>query len=311
MILSNGAELTWQQFIQQPEYEKMTLSEQTIAYDKYLSHLANIRNSMINHQNKGRLVVDFRKGYPRGCNEGIDIVFLVDFTGSMGGEIDQVKASIIDIANTIIAESSNNYRLGLVLFDEKHSDFALNYATDPGYTSLPAAQRYINVNQAASRQQAITAVELMSQNNQTSFTTQLNKLNTSDFTLGSGQSTAEPGGLGYEQILNGIAGEFRQDVSRLILLITDAVPGGDDDSFTGTDQTFLANLAVRSLDLRVQPLILSSRQDINEIEYKILSNGANGSYTFDDLTNTPAAIIKAIEDICVINNDDANTTDNF
>jgi len=209
MILSNGAELTWQQFIQQPEYEKMTLSEQTIAYDKYLSHLANIRNSMINHQNKGRLVVDFRKGYPRGCNEGIDIVFLVDYTGSMGGEIEQVKASIIAIANTIITESSNNYRLGLVLFDEKLSTVAFNYEVSPDYVALPAAQRYINENEAVSRRQAITAMEVMRQNNETSFTAQLNKINdTPNFPLGSGQSTAEPGGLGYEQVLNGIAGEL-------------------------------------------------------------------------------------------------------
>ena len=303
MILSNGAELTWQQFISQPGYKGMTLTEQTIAYDKYLTYLSNMRNSMINHQNKGRL--DFRAGYPRGCNEGIDIVFLVDFTGSMGGEIDQVKASILDIVNTVITESGENYRLGLVLFDETNSSFSFNYATKPDYTSLPAAQRYINVNETASRSQAITAVEVMSQNNQTSFTTQLNKINTPAFPRGGGAGFPEPGGLGYEQILDGIAGEFRQDVSRLVLLVTDATPGGDDDTFNSTDQAFLTSLAARSLDLRVQALILSSRQDASENEYKILSNGTNGSYTFDDLTNTPEAIIQAIENICVINNEDA------
>lgn len=304
MILSNGAELTWQQFISQPGYKGMTLTEQTIAYDKYLTYLSNMRNSMINHQNKGRL--DFRAGYPRGCDEGIDIVFLVDYTGSMGGEIDQVKASILDIVNTVITESGENYRLGLVLFDEKHLSQLFNYATKPDYTSLPAAQRYININEPINRKQAITAMEVMSQNNQTSFTTQLNKINNDpDFPLGSGQGGPEPGGLGYEQILNGIAGEFRQDVSRLVLLITDAQPGGDDDTFNSTDRAFLTSLAARSLDLRVQALILSSRQDVSENEYKILSNGTNGSYTFDDLTNTPAAIIEAIEDICVINNEDA------
>ncbi len=303
MILSNGAELTWQQFISQPGYKEMTLTEQTIAYDKYLTYLSNMRNSMINHQNKGRL--DFRAGYPRGCDEGIDIVFLVDFTGSMGDEIEQVKTSILEIVNTVIAESRENYRLGLVLFDETATGQLFNYATKPDYTSLPAAQRYINLNEPVTRKQAITAMEVMSQNNQTSFTTQLNKINTPAFPRGGGASAPEPGGLGYEQILDGIAGEFRQDVSRLVLLITDAVPGGDDDTFNSTDQAFLTSLAARSLDLRVQALILSSREDVSENEYKILSNGTNGSYTFDDLTNTPAAIIEAIEDICVINNEDA------
>ena len=319
MILSSGAELTWQQFIQQPEYEKMTLSEQTIAYDKYLSHLANIRNSMINHQNKGKILpVDFRDGYPRGCNEGMDVVFLVDYTGSMGTVIDDVKANILTIMNTIISESSGNYRLGLVIFDEYSitqgnppQNSPLNYATKTEYTSLPSSQRYINQNIAANKQQFITAMEVMSETNQVSFTAQLDKLNDGvNFPLGNGASTAEPGDVGYELILNGFAGNFRNNVSRLVILITDALPSGYDDTFLLDDQTKLNQLAVRSLDLRVQPLILSSRPDINEFEYKILANGANGSYTQDDLTNTPAAIIKALQDICVINNNDANTSNN-
>jgi hypothetical protein len=319
MILSNGAELTWQQFIQQPEYEKMTLSEQTIAYDKYLSHLANIRNSMINHQNKGRLKpVDFRDGYPRGCNEGIDVVFLIDYTGSMGTVIDDVKTNVVTIMNTIIAESSGNYRLGLVLFDEYSitqgnppQTTPTNYGTKSEYTSLPASQRFINLNTTANKQQWITAMEVMSETNQVSFTAQLDKLNdTVNFPIGNGASAAEPGDIGYEQVLNGFAGSFREDVSRLVILITDAAPSGYDDTFLLDDITFLNELAARSLDLRIQPLILSSRQDSNELEYKVLSNGANGSYTFDNLTNTPAAIIKAIQDICVINNNDADSSSN-
>ena len=38
---------------------------------------------------------------------------------------------------------------------------------------------------------------------------------------------------------------------------------------------------------------------------KYYQTETNGSYTFDDLTNTPEAIIQAIENICVINNEDA------
>ena len=52
------------------------------------------------------------------CNNGMDVVFLVDYTASMGGEIDDVKTGISNIVSTINTESGGDYRLGLVVFDE-------------------------------------------------------------------------------------------------------------------------------------------------------------------------------------------------
>ena len=57
-------------------------------------------------------------GQTTECANGMDIVFLIDYTGCMGGEIDSVKTGISNILSTIATESNDNFRLGLVLFDE-------------------------------------------------------------------------------------------------------------------------------------------------------------------------------------------------
>ena len=54
---------------------------------------------------------------PTQCNQGIDIVFIVDYTGSMGNAINGVKTGIANIVSTISSESLNNARIGLVIFD--------------------------------------------------------------------------------------------------------------------------------------------------------------------------------------------------
>lgn len=297
MILSSGAELTWKQFIEQPQFKNLSLNEQIIAYDKYLSYISNIRNSSINFQNKGRIrsVLD-SPGNPVACIEGMDVVFLIDFTGSMGDEIDNLKSNIVSIINTIITESGGDYRLGLVTFDEYLGPNNVRYGTNVEYTSLPASQRYVNYNAAANRSQWITAFETMSNQNNTTFIIQLNKLN-DEISLGSGSSSPEPGGIGFEQILDGIAGEFRANVSKLVILITDALPGGDDDTYNSTDDAFLQSLVTPAFNRNIRALILSQIDIAENHSYRILADGTNGLYTKDsDLS--PAKIISLIEEIC-------------
>ncbi len=69
----------------------------------------------------------------------------------------------------------------------------------------------------------------MSLGNQTSFTTQLNHLNTTDFPIGGGgiPTRPEPGDLAIQEIIdNDFAGAFRDNVAKLIITITDNYPGG-------------------------------------------------------------------------------------
>ena len=105
MILDNTAELTWKQFIEQPQYKSLPINEQVIAYSKYLEYISNLRNSMINYQNKGRRrTVPAAPGNPVACIEGMDVVFLIDYTGSMGGYINGVKSGVLSIVNTIFQD---------------------------------------------------------------------------------------------------------------------------------------------------------------------------------------------------------------
>jgi len=297
MILSSGAELTWKQFIEQPQFKNLSLNEQIIAYDNYLSYISNIRNSSINFQNKGRIrsVLD-SPGNPVACIEGMDVVFLIDYTKSMGDKIDAIKLNIVSIINTIITESGGDYRLGLVTFDEHYGNTNTNYGTNVEYTSLPAAQRYVNFNAIADRSQWITAFESMSTGNNTSFTSQLNKLN-NVIGLGDGADFWDPGGIGFEQVLLGIAGEFRDNVSKFVILITDAKPGGDDDNYTPIDNDFLRTLGSSASTDNVRALILTANNEIPNTGYRILAEETNGSFTADPAL-APDTIIQIIQDIC-------------
>jgi hypothetical protein len=227
------------------------------------------------------------------CSEGMDVVFLVDYTGSMGGAIDGVKTSIANIASTIVTESNSNYRLGLVIFDEYTSGTNSNYDDKTDYTSLPSSQRYINTGLNGAYQW-ITAVEMMSSNNQTSFTSQLNKLNTSNFPLGSGQGSPEPSDMGVDLVaLQNFAGSFRNNVARLVVLITDNTPGGNDDAYNSTDVNFVNGLTPQLVNQGVRVLLMTTAG--TNVLYD-LATGTNGvvspGFSGSD-------IITAIEDVCV------------
>jgi hypothetical protein len=299
-------EISWGNFIQLEKYKNLPLNEQEIYYKQYIQDLEVARQNWLNYQNKGRLVPEESQqeeapGDPVKCTQGMDVVFLIDYTLSMSGVIEDVKTNVLSIVNTIATESGGDYRLGLVLFDESTVAQPFTYSTKTDYTSLPAAQRFINVNAVEGRQQAITAMEVMSDTNQTSFTTQLNKINTVNFPLGYGAGTPEPGGIGYEQILNDIAGSFRTNVAKLVILITDEYPGGDDDLYiVYIDDVYLQGLAATGLQENVQVLVLSKQAYIANKSYAILSDGTNGIYS-ESSTLSPADIITAIQDICTQN----------
>ena len=83
---------------------------------------------------------------PAQCTQGIDIVFVVDNTYSMGTAIEGVKTGISNILGTISTESLNNSRVGLVLFDEYLATGTSTYSTKPTYQNLPEGQKIVNVN---------------------------------------------------------------------------------------------------------------------------------------------------------------------
>ena len=198
---------------------------------------------------------------PSQCTQGIDIVFVVDYTGSMGGSINGVKAGISNILSTISSESLNNARVGLVLFDETGGT-TTNYSSTSTYINLPANQKFQNVNSSAGKVQHITAISKMGAvNDFTDFQQKLALLNTGSFPLGNGLGTPEPGDMGtYEVVKNNLAGAWRAEAIKVVVLITDAVPGGDDDSNNAADLAYATNTLIPVLNSKeVQVMVQSSR----------------------------------------------------
>lgn len=308
MLTNLLQELTWNEFTKLPGMQGKTLNEQVAYYKQYLSDLEQARHSLINYQNKGRtLQPAVPSGSPSSCTAGMDVVFLIDYTSSMSNEIDDLKLDIANIVNTIIAESGGDYRLGLVIFDEWPLSNPPSYSTQSGYATVPLQQRYVNQNPSATAisptgvTQYITALEVMSTQNSSSFTTKLNLLNTANFSMGAGVGGPEPGGVGFEQILNGIAGSFRQNVAKLVILITDNQPGGDDDVYDpAVDIPYLQTVAAQGLQENVQVLVLSQMQVAAGTNYRVLTEGTNGLFVYSS-TFDPANIITLIEDLCDAN----------
>lgn len=287
-------ELTWQQFKALDSIRNLDENRQIQHYYEYLVEL----NEWTIHQNKGELNLG---EVIITCVDGMDVVFLVDYTGSMGDEIDAIKASIASIVATIIAESGNNYRLGLVLFDEYRPLLypQARYETGSAYVALPASQKYTNLYDVAGdvedRKQYITAMEMLSQNNESTFTTQLNIINATGFSIGQGAGTPEPSDMGVDRIVNyDLVGAFRNDVSKLIVLITDAAPSGNDDINNATDTAFINTLVTDCNEKGVKVLLMKqSTASVAPLETLALETGGLVSPSF-----TPEAIISSIQNIC-------------
>jgi hypothetical protein len=232
-------------------------------------------------------------GEPADCSEGMDVVFLIDYTSSMGGAINGIKTSISSIVSAVQTESNDNYRLGLVLFDEWTSGTSTSYSSKSDYTSLPSSQKYINTG-VGGRYQWITAVEMMQTNNQSSFTTQLNKLNTTAFPLGAGVGGPEPSDMGVDIVgTESFAGTFRSGVSKLIILMTDNPPSGNDDTYNQTDIDFVNTLTPQLFNQNIRVLLMKTYSGSNVLND--LATGTNGLVTQGFSGEN---IITAIQQIC-------------
>jgi hypothetical protein len=305
------------------------------------------------------------------CNTGMDVVFLIDYTGSMGSQINTVKDQISTIVDTIVTESGGDYRLGLVIFDEVDTSTSIppdfKYISNPAYTSLPAAQRYIQETNPPLKQ-GITALEVMSTNNGDSFKRKVNEMNsgptitapltgtatdtivnklvdstatfisdnittgdviynTTDATsaavvsvdseteltldadifvsgeswsyglpLGTGVGGPEPSDIGFSRIVeHDIAGIFRNNVNKMVIIYTDDLPGGDSDTYTVDDANEMRRIAsICNLNgIAVSIIGTVSGDTFNAYQDTADITGGVRTNNFDS-----TAIQQAIEDIC-------------
>lgn len=173
------------------------------------------------------------------CTDGMDVAFILDYTSSMSGVINAVKAGVASLVTTIDTSSgANDYRLGLVTADESNTATP-TYSACADYIALPNAQKVSNLGPTG-RYQIISSWEQFATNNGATFTTQLNKLNGGvDGTcvnLGFGAGTAEPTDYASQLITGAAAlcGTLRANVAKYIIILTDTLPGGQYDQFNST-----------------------------------------------------------------------------
>ena len=314
MIIDIFNEIPWQAFQNLEFIKKLPLNEQKEKYDKYISELSLAKDFELQYQVKGP-----RSGNtPPACSTGMDVVFCIDFTGSMGAAIDAIKTDVTNIVNTIITESGDDYRLGLVLFDAYRQGQSITYAGSTSYSNLPASQKEITTVSLSGPNsgtpntpvfQVLTALEMMSANNQAPFNTVLQQLNTpapGGMPTGGGALAAgpEPGDLAIEEIIdNDFAGAFRNDVAKLIITITDNYPGGFKEDYDADVISRLQTLVTTSTSQKIQHLVMLklATQTLNPTPmaantgYRILSDNTDGEFVNDF---DPANIITAIENLC-------------
>ena len=194
------------------------------------------------------------------CSAGMDVAFVIDYTASMGTEINAIKSGIATVITSVTSQvGSNVYRLGLVTADEATSATP-NYNTSSDYVALPAAQRIINTGQNA-HWQFITAWEKFQNNNTTTFQAQLAKLNsgapTSGVPLGAGSAAAEPTDMAIGQIIeaSNFLGAFTAGSAKYVVVITDALPSGPDDQFNATDAARLNSLQATALTAGIKIMV--------------------------------------------------------
>ena len=241
------------------------------------------------------------------CDTGMDVAFILDYTASMGTEIESIKAGITTVISSIISESSpNDYRLGLVLADEG-STSTPNYNTSVEYLALPASQRVINT--GSTTWQFITAVEMFATNNTSTFQAQLAKINTgsptANWPLGSGINGPEPTdtAIGLVVEANQFLGAFRSGVAKYLIIITDNLPSGDDDAFNATDVARLNSLQVTCSLAGIKCFVLGVGVDRGytppggsvTYPWRTFALGTNGNWNLD---SSPATISSQIVNGC-------------
>jgi hypothetical protein len=233
------------------------------------------------------------------CLDGMDVIFLLDYTSSMSGAINGVKSGIANIVTEIQTQSNGDYRLGLVLFDGGNSS-SPRYDSSGYYQDLPADQKINEPNTGPSGgRNFITCVEKMDQiGNNTSFTSNLNSIDgstNSDAAMILGSST-ECGGLAcYEVIQNDFAGIFRQDALKVIILIT------DDDSENAVD--FTNDLIPAAEAAQIQLFLCTDNSSGMQPRYEDLVTGINpqGTAYYELVYNSTWAqstVVTGLQELC-------------
>lgn len=148
-----------------------------------------------------------------GCNAGMDVCIVYDSTGSMADNIDNVKSNITEVLNYITNSSANNYRLSLMAVTEVGSSSVNNF-------NYPDFEQIKYQAQGTGTHFVFTILEKFNEiNNRLSFEDQLQKVGI-DVPFSGGQ-LGIPADTAILHTLSGACGEFRENVSKYIIFLSD------------------------------------------------------------------------------------------
>jgi hypothetical protein len=145
----------------------------------------------------------------------MDVVLVIDDTGSMGGAIDNVKAGLAEIIDAAECASDGDLQMGLVTFkDEVEVDVTVTDDIDAVVSGVLAISATGGAGLPESSDEALRYIV-----------------------------------TGMEDCATGIVGKTRDECLRILVLVTDAEPGGCDDSYAdGVDDVRAAMVADAAAD---------------------------------------------------------------
>lgn len=211
---------------------------------------------------------------PSRCGP-LDVTFVLDDTGSMGGTINNLKAGINSIVNDVVTASAGDYQLGLVTFKDN-----------------------------------ITVVNNLAPGNAGPVTNYI----TNTLAAGGGSGEPEASDEAVNTVVNNLpaagrpqignfSGMWRGNATKFVVLVTDARPGGFDDTFTAVDTANAATRANQALGagIKISAVYVPTSPTYSGTISMIMQNYANttgGIYTQaqPDGTGTATAIQNFLRD---------------
>ena len=240
------------------------------------------------------------------CSKAMDVVFLLDYTGSMGDDMTLLKSNVASISSKVVTESGGDYRLAAVLIDQSGSAPSYWTGNNTTVSNLPAENKY---NDGESIY--LSALVPFASTNKSDFDTKIGYLDgasnsATSMLMGTGDQGPEPNDTAIDRVLNNdLAGSFRSGVTRMIILITDNSPDGDgDDQFNGAEELAkmgtLSNQAVANVTTIsvLGTFSNTNSSDGTTTRYDVYNGYANNTGGLTNFSGDPSNIEQFIEDIC-------------
>jgi|TARA_R100000482_G_scaffold124053_1_gene75600 hypothetical protein len=270
----------------------------------------NIHSPNLPDSNAGHAMSEFyaydHDFEPIPCNLAMDVVFLIDYTGSMDDDMEDLKTHVATITNKVVERSGGDYRLAAVLIDQDDNQPSYWSGNNTVVANLSSSYKFIG---GVDSNVYLAAIVPLAHSNKSDFDTKISYLNqnsnsATSMELGYGEGGPEPNDTAIDRVINhDFAGAFRSGVNKMIILMTDNAPDGDgDDIFDGAEEynkmgTLSANAVANNITIMICGSISDSGthpQSVHGI-YQGYADNTGGSFNSN---HDPSNIATFINTIC-------------